>query len=169
MGRKWNVGVERFKTPTPDKLAINFIWGEHMWSACHEHVLEERRNSIANAQELRLSCTNPSMWWRQLWKEATFTTENWEFSRCQLHCHWWYHRLSLWQSAVPPVATKFASWALSVLSVWYRVCVKFNMFYQSNEKSPSHLKSWKFEKKTNFMAIFQVARTIQSQWYLMHR
>ena len=42
--------------------------------------------------------------------------ENWELSWCQLCHHWWYWRLSLWQSPVPPVKTKLVSWWFSVLS-----------------------------------------------------
>ena len=46
------------------------------WTYCslalsHRYVdrlVQERRNSIANALELRLSCTNPSMWVFTKWK-----------------------------------------------------------------------------------------------------
>ena len=30
-------------------------------------LVQERRNSIANALELRLSCTNPSIWPHIIW------------------------------------------------------------------------------------------------------
>ena len=47
----------------------------------------------------------------------TSYTENWELSWCQLSYHWWYRRLSLWQSMVSPWTTKLASWQFSVLSI----------------------------------------------------
>ena len=34
-------------------------------------LVQERRNSIANALELRLSCTNPSMWTMTQWAKAS--------------------------------------------------------------------------------------------------
>ena len=37
-------------------------------------------------------------------------TENQE--SCQLGCHWWHWRLSLWQHPVPTMMTKLASWQL---------------------------------------------------------
>ena len=43
-------------------------------------------------------------------------TENLKFPWCQLHRHWWYHRLD-WQPAAPPVTTKLALWQLLVFSV----------------------------------------------------
>ena len=36
-------------------------------------------------------------------------TANWASSSCQLHHHWWHHRLSPWQPLMPQVITKLAS------------------------------------------------------------
>ena len=41
-------------------------------------LVQERRNSIANALELRLSCTNPSMWGRPV----TFPRDPWQCRWC---------------------------------------------------------------------------------------
>ena len=40
------------------RIAINFPWPHE----CIDGLMQERCNSIANALELRLSCTNPSAW-----------------------------------------------------------------------------------------------------------
>ena len=38
------------------------VWYEQSNQHYVDGLVQERRNSIANALELRLSCTNPSMW-----------------------------------------------------------------------------------------------------------
>ena len=35
---------------------------------CIDGLVQERRNSIANAMELGLSCTNPSVWFLAVWQ-----------------------------------------------------------------------------------------------------
>ena len=47
-----------------DSDDIRFLTDKELcWFQLHiDRLMQERRNSIANAQELRLSCTNSSMW-----------------------------------------------------------------------------------------------------------
>ena len=63
-------------------------------------------------------------WWNKNSTWHDFTTGNWESSWCQLCCHWWHCRLS-WQPAVPPVATKLASWQLSIFSDYWELSPNF--------------------------------------------
>ena len=44
-------------------------------------LVQERRNSIANALELRLSCTNPSSWWGILISTEPYFMRTAEFGR----------------------------------------------------------------------------------------
>ena len=44
-------------------LAFSVWFHKEFHMVCHiDGLVQERRNSIANALELRLSCTNPSIW-----------------------------------------------------------------------------------------------------------
>ena len=43
-----------------------FVFMDEVWSQM-DGLAQERRNSIANALELRLSCTNPSKYWYDVW------------------------------------------------------------------------------------------------------
>ena len=44
---------------------LDGIFGSHI-----DGLMQERRNSIANALGLRLSCTNPSIWSMQIGKDS---------------------------------------------------------------------------------------------------
>ena len=50
--------IDEFRALT---LAINIIWYIDI-----DGLVQKRRNSIANALELRISCTNPSIWNMQI-------------------------------------------------------------------------------------------------------
>ena len=50
-----------------------------------DELMQERRNSIANALELRLSCTNPLIWWKfSSYIAVLFAV---------LHYNWSYHNI----------------------------------------------------------------------------
>ena len=76
--------------------------------------------TISHTSYLSCSLLGCLLWvhpWYVMWRPAhcplpTIPTENWELSWCQLCHHWWHHRLSSWQSVVPPLMTKLASWSL---------------------------------------------------------
>ena len=65
------------------------VTGHHdFWSPFAYQIdglVQERRNSIANALELRLSCTNPSRWCHSKWSKRSWYI--FQHFRCsKLHC-----------------------------------------------------------------------------------
>ena len=59
-------GARPSATTILTRLRLNYYMSHFAWPKNHGHyidgLVQERRNSIANALELRLSCTNPSIY-----------------------------------------------------------------------------------------------------------
>ena len=84
----------RFERTLP---AYAWFWPRYCTAVAYvDGLVLERRNSIANALELRLSCTNPSMYW----VHTTYFIV-WSLKRKK---EWASHSmLSFWKKAVPEV------------------------------------------------------------------
>ena len=65
-------------------------------------LVQERRNSIANALELRLYCTNPSLWSQNLGDGH----DVWRWYQCRCYCDawWWFFMVDVcyWTPMQPP-------------------------------------------------------------------
>ena len=85
-------------------------------------------------------CISSSVWIKMILAIGNHkNTENKRSSIWQLCCHWWHHRLSLWQLTVPPVTTTLSNWSfvfseysnkgvLPSTVFWLAHCINITLF-----------------------------------------
>ena len=82
----------RMKFQSVGSAEFNTAYFHALWFYEVDGLVQERRNSISNALELRLSCTNPSKWKHFLESTRTFL------------CPWWLLTQPVGQTLEWPVS-----------------------------------------------------------------
>ena len=90
----------RMKFQSLGNAEFNTAYFHALWFYEVDWLVQERRNSISNALELRLSCTNPSKWKHFLhadfhvslmFTRTTFWTNTRVAGELRFHCLWFKH------------------------------------------------------------------------------
>ena len=101
----------RMKFQSVGSAEFNTAYFHALWFYEVDGLVQERRNSISNALELRLSCTNPSKWKRFLHADfhvslmvarTTFWTNTRVVGELRFHSLWFIHfsrPTCMWNSA----------------------------------------------------------------------
>ena len=122
-------------------------------------LVQERRNFIANALELRLSCSNPSMWFPLYKVHDLYVHENYIFLSITLHC--WIHFLVIHHFSIVSLLRKllYNLHCIIILTCSCLMCITCdtkNLFFFFNLIAEMH---WFDEKIYNTMNVLIWARS----------